>query len=208
MYRAEPQEIFFKGTHGGVVQDKDARPRIFAASDQPPIPQQPAHMPKSPKPHGSKKRKTVEIGVCIMPTLKAELLRLGEQWGSAEQPLSISKVAATLIEKGVQGNIDMQYGAMLKPVIEAIFDRLFQRYLNEISDLAFRGAYSAEQGRILQIHNLRFNLVREAEMDENSPGLDELPLIISSSQSQALKNLKHHIGDTGDTLKEKPVMSQ
>jgi hypothetical protein len=102
----------------------------------------------------------------------------------------------------------MQYGAMLKPVIEAIFDRLFQRYLNHISDLAFQGAYSAEQGRILQIHNLRFNLVREAEMDENSAGLDELPLIISSSQSQALKNLKHPIGDTGEALKEKPVMSQ
>ena len=206
MIRTEPQEIFFKGTHGGVVQDKDARPRIFAASDQPPIPTQPTHMPKSPKPHGSNKRKTVEIGVCIMPNLKAELLRLGEQWGSVEEPLSISKVAATLIEKAVQGNIDMQYGAMLKPVIEAIFDRLFQRHLNQISNLALRSYYSAEQGRILQIHNLRFNLAREAEMDGSSEGLDELPLIISSSQSQAWENLKHHIGNKGDTLKEEPVM--
>jgi hypothetical protein len=206
MYRAEPQEIFLKGTHGGVVQDKDARPRIFAASDQPPIPTQPAHLPKSPKSHGSNKRRTVEIGVCIMPNLKAELLRLGEQWGSVEEPLSISKVAATLIEKAVQGNIDMQYGSMLKPVIEAIFDRLFQRYLNQISNLALRSYYSAEQGRILQIHNLRFNLAREAEEDAEGAGLDELPLIISSSQSQAWENLKDHIGDKGDTLKEKPGM--
>jgi hypothetical protein len=203
MHTSKSQNIF----DASVRQDKDARPRIFADSDQPPIPQQPAHMPKSPKPHGSNKRKTVEIGVCIMPALKAELLRLGEQWGSAEEPLSISKVAATLIERGVQSNIDMQYGAMLKPVIEAIFDRLFHRYLNQISNLAFKSAYSAEQGRILQIHNLRFNLVREAEMDENSAGLDELPLIIASSQTQALANLKNPIGDKGETLKEKRPVS-
>ena len=101
-------------------------------------------------------------------------------------------------------SIDMQYGAMLKPVIEAIFDRHFKSYLNHISDLAWRCYYAAEQGRILQIHNLRLQLAREAEIDPKSAGLDELPLIISSSQEQALENLKQPFGDMNENPKHEP----
>ena len=105
-------------------------------------------------------------------------------------------MGATLIEKGVQGHIDMQYGAMLKPVIEAIFDRLFQRSLNRISDFALRSYYSAEQTRQMCIHILRYILA--AEDDGTSGGLAELDLIITTSQQHAWENLKHQLGDQGE----------
>ena len=83
MNTTKPQDIFLKVANARVGQDNNARSRIFAASDQPPIAAKPAHLTCSPKLHGSNKRKTVEIGVCLMPQVKAELLRLGEQWGTA-----------------------------------------------------------------------------------------------------------------------------
>src|SRR5687767_11861982 len=99
-----------------------------------------------------------------------------------KQKLSRSAVVANLIIRGVQHNVDMQYGATLEPVIEKSIDRNIQSYSNRTANIALQTYYAAEQARILAIHTLRFltDLV-------DSP--DELPLIIKVAQEQAWKNM-------------------
>jgi hypothetical protein len=126
----------------------------------------------------------VEIGVCISPQLKAELDRLRCQGGAGREKLSLSRVAGAFIEKGVQGTIDMQYGAMLKPVIETAVKKEIQGFASRSVNLAAQAFYAAEQGRILAITVLSLLLGSQA---------DALPGIITDSQKQAHENIKRHL---------------
>src|SRR3954469_2272557 len=144
-------DIFTGKGNALVGQDKDAHPRINAASPQPRIPAVPANMHTSrPKRHGSQKRQTVEIGVCLSPQVKEELERLQDQ-GGGKPKLSLSKVAAQFIDQGVQSHIDMQYGALLRPVIEAAIRKEMQSLSNRSASLSANAFYAAEQARILCI---------------------------------------------------------
>ena len=101
-----------------------------------------------------------------------------------EKKLSRSAVVATLIKRGVQQHVDMQYGVTLEPVIEKSIDRHIQSYSNRNANINLQVYYAAEQARILAIHTLRFltDLVE-------SP--DELPLIIKVAQEEAWKHMTH-----------------
>jgi hypothetical protein len=134
------------------------------------------------KHHGSHKRKVVEIGVCITPELKAELERLRDQHGKRRERLSISKVAAQFIEQGVQGQIDMQYGALLKPVIEQAIDKRLAARDGRFAALLVRIAYDTGQSRAL-LTNL---LARSAGM---SPEI--LDAILDQCGKRAKANLTH-----------------
>src|SRR3954452_1413726 len=68
-----------------------------------------------PKRHGSNKRRTIQVYGWVRREVAAEIERLRDQGGKR---LSRSAVVAALLEKAVRGHIDMQYGALLRPVIE------------------------------------------------------------------------------------------
>ena len=55
----------------------------------------------------------VPLTIQIPKHLKAEIQRLAAQDGDSD-----SATARAFLARGVQGNIDMQYGAMLRPVIQ------------------------------------------------------------------------------------------
>jgi hypothetical protein len=119
----------------------------------------------------------VPITIQIPKQMKAEIQRIAAQDGKSD-----SCVARAFLGRGLQANIDMQYGAMLKPVIERAIHDNIQRYSDRIATINLQTLYSAEQNRNLSIHNLRFitDLV-------DSP--DELPLIIKSCQELAWKHV-------------------
>ena len=119
----------------------------------------------------------VPITIHIPKKWKAEIQRLAAQDG-----LSDSSTARAFLIRGMQENIDMQYGATLEPVIEKSIDRTIQSYSNRNANINLQTYYAAEQARILAIHTLRFltDLV-------DSP--DELPVIIKVAQEQAWKNM-------------------
>jgi hypothetical protein len=129
----------------------------------------------------------VPITIHIPKTWKAQIQRLAAQEGESD-----SATARAFLGRGMQANIDMQYGAMLKPVIErAIRDHL-QRYSDRQAHINLQTLNSSEQNRNLSIHMLRFltDLV-------DSP--DELPLIITASQQLAWDNVKNlHRQKTAD----------
>jgi hypothetical protein len=125
----------------------------------------------------------VPITIHIPKKWKAEIQRIAAQEGESD-----SAIARAFLGRGMQANIDMQYGAMLKPVIERAIRDNFQRYSNRIANINLQTLYAAEQNRILSIHKLRFitDLV-------DSP--DELPVIIKASQELAWKHVTNLNGN-------------
>ena len=91
-------------------------------------------------------------------------------------------MVANLIMRGVQHNVDMQYGAMLEPVIEKSINRNIQSYSNRNANINLQALYAAEQNRLLSIHILRF-------LTDLVDASDELVPIITACQENAWKNI-------------------
>ena len=125
----------------------------------------------------------VPLTIQIPKRLKAEIQRLAAQDGESD-----SATARAFLGRGIQANIDMQYGAMLRPVIQDQIHKDIQSYSNRNANINFQALYAAEQNRLLSIHILRFltDLVE-------SP--DELVPIITACQQNAWDNLKKMTSD-------------
>jgi hypothetical protein len=119
----------------------------------------------------------VPLTIQIPKHLKAEIQRL-----AAEEGESDSATARAFLARGVQANIDMQYGAMLRPVIQDQIHKDIQAYSNRNFTMNWQALYAAEQARTLSIHILRFltDLV-------DSP--DELVPTITAAQENAWENI-------------------
>ena len=117
------------------------------------------------------------LTIQIPKPMKAEIQRLAAQEGRSD-----SFIARNVLGRGLQANIDMQYGALLKPTIKDTIHENFQGYNNRNANIGLQAYYAAEQARILAIHTLRFltDLVE-------SP--DELVPIIKVAQKEAWKNM-------------------
>jgi hypothetical protein len=197
-----------EATNAGVRQDKSDLIRDRAASDQPyrtpdeirsnhsyvhsPQSDTPAsqrsntigHQPASIDPKESD-GPLVPITIQIPKLMKAEIQRIAAQEGESD-----SATARAFLGRGLQANIDMQYGAMLRPVIQDQIHKDMQSYSNRTANIGLQAYYAAEQARILAIHTIRFltDLVNSSNDDPiNSP--DELPLILKVAQEEAWKNM-------------------
>jgi hypothetical protein len=141
-----PQAVFDAGAHAGVMQDKATPPRIYKASGKlsnSSLPAQPR-----PKHHGSQKRKLRQVSGCVPQNIFAEIERMREKWAKDQgktERLSRSEVVGTLVKRGVQGNIDMQYGSMLEPVIKNEIKKDIGGYNNHVSFLAVNAYYKAAE---------------------------------------------------------------
>jgi hypothetical protein len=182
-------EIVKEATNAGVVQDKETPQRFHIASDQPSNVQGVAFQHETdqnppalqrPKHHGSQKRQVVPVAGCVPPFIADQIERMRDQGG--KEKLSRSAVVANLVIRGVQHNVDMQYGATLEPVIEKSIDRNIQSYSNRNANINLQAYYAAEQARILAIHTLRF-------LTDIVESPNELPLIIKIAQEEAWKNM-------------------
>jgi hypothetical protein len=172
-----PDEIRSKQNHVQSPQSNTADPQRSHTTGM--------HTPTNDFPEGD--GPLVPITIHIPKRWKAEIQRIAAQDGESD-----SAIARAFLGRGMQAHIDMQYGAMLKPVIErAIRDNL-QRYSDRQATINLQTLNSSEQNRNLSIHILRFltDLV-------DSP--DELPLIITASQQLAWDHVKHlHRKKTAD----------
>jgi hypothetical protein len=130
--------------------------------------------PRSKK-HGSTKRKTVHLVLWVDPIVKSQLLRIAEQEG-----LSMSRAGGALLTRALQQNIDMQYNALLTPVIEAAIKKEIRSFSNRIAMLLARTLFASEQTRSLTTNILG-----------RQPGITEdlLKHILAMSQKAAKGNL-------------------
>jgi hypothetical protein len=184
-----------EATHASVRQDKYPPGRIDVASDQPQSAAAPTESARNapppdtppadnrPKHHGSETRQTAQIwGRAPFPT-KAKILAIANAQGLTE-----SEVVVNLVHKALQIDGDVQYGAMLRPVIQDQIHKDIQSYSSRNYNMNFQALYTAEQNRLLSIHILRFltDLV-------DSP--DELVPIITACQQNAMENIKKMFSD-------------
>jgi hypothetical protein len=127
------------------------------------------------KKHGSSRRKTVHLVLWVKPIVKAELQRIAEQEG-----LSLSRAGGALLSRALQQNLDMQYNALLTPVIETAIKKEIHSYSNRIATLLARTLFASEQTRSLTTNILG-----------RQPGITEdlLKTILAMSQKAAKGNL-------------------
>ncbi len=177
IFQQQSHSIVFKGTHGSVRQDKRAFARDRIASPQPALlkkvmrSHEMASANSRSQKNTSDKRRLAPITIQVRPVVKAELQRM-----AVREKLSISSVSAALLEKTLQQNIDMQYGALLKPIIKHEIQSQMRAYSSRIALLLVRVAFASEQTR-----NLVTNILAR------QPGVkpDMLDHILDSSSSAA-----------------------
>src|SRR5688500_6117255 len=91
---------------------------------------------------------------------------------------------------------DVQYRAMLRPVIQDQIHRDIQSYSNRNTNINWQALYAAEQNRLMSIHILRFitDLVDASE---------ELVPIITACHENALDNIEKMFSDLPVALQRK-----
>jgi len=183
---AKPKQ---EATNAGVMQDKYPPGRIDVFSDQPQSAGTPPESAKNtssptnppadnrPKHHGSETRQTAQIWGRAPFATKAKIQAMAKVQG-----LSESEVVVNLVHKALQIDGDVQYGAMLRPVIQDQIHKDIQSYSNRNFTMNWQALYAAEDNRLLSIHILRF-------LTDLVDASDELVPIITACQQNAWDNI-------------------
>jgi hypothetical protein len=179
---------------GEVRQDKraDSTARLRSAqparSDLPPR----AHPlnTKMPRTHTATVEggRTVQLPIWTSPLVKAEVQRRAKREG-----ISASAVGDRLLRKGLQADLDMQYGALLIPVFENILYRRMSVRDNRLAILLVRNYLASEQTRSL-VTNL---LGRHPDITP-----DALNDILDNSFKEAKKKLIRRSPDLEELIRE------
>src|SRR5688572_22130414 len=104
------------------------------------------------------------------------------------QGLSESEVVVNLVHKALQIDGDVQYGAMLRPVIQDQIHKDIQSYSSRNYNMNFQALYAAEDNRLLTIHVLHF-------LTDLVDASDEFVPIIAACQQNAWKNITKMFSD-------------
>jgi hypothetical protein len=97
---------------------------------------------------------------------------------------SQSKTVATLVEEALAHRMGEQFAVMIRQTIQEAVRQEFQRYTNRMGKLTFSAYLAAEQGRLMQLKQLRSQLDPEE--------VAKLPQMIRSWRQEALDNLKFY----------------
>jgi hypothetical protein len=109
-----------------------------------------------------------------------QIEKLRAQNGKKGEKLSRSEVVSNLIETALQNHVDMQYGALLKPVIENAIDRRMRTRDNRLVALLVRIAFETGQIRGIVTNNLAIQ-----------PGITEeiIQTVLTNSEKDAKSNI-------------------
>ncbi len=194
VYPTPSQSRNVQQPRGGVGQDKGAHSRARIASTQPAPPE------KVMRPHPmnnntsrtqtrpTPKRKTVHLTLWVKPVVKTELQRIAERDG-----LSVSATGGAFLERAMQTNIDMQYGALFQPIMEQAIRKHMRSYSSRIAVLLVRSLFASEQTRSLATNMLG-----------RHPGVTQpiLEEILNGSSQAAKRNITRITPQLADLLKE------
>src|ERR687896_516552 len=87
-------------------------------------------------------KRTQKLTLWVEPIVKDELERIATREG-----LSLSKSGAAFLKRSLQQNIDLEYSALLTPIIEAAIDRRMRARDARLSWLIARNIFASEQTR-------------------------------------------------------------
>src|SRR3954449_561065 len=203
-----PQNIFLQQNHAvsslrsrcDVRQDKSAalRGRVASAQPERPAPVMRAHQeesqPSRTQINTTDKRKTVPLTLWVKPFIKAEVQRLvGLEQHQGKEDVSLSSVGGAFLERGLQQNVDMKYGALLGPIIENAIDRRMRARDNRLVALLVRIAFETGQIRGIVTNNLAIQ-----------PGITNeiLKTVLTESQKEAKKNITRRTPQIAEIIEE------
>lgn len=127
----------------------------------------------------------VHVDVHVKPVVKAELQRIAKAEG-----VSVSAVGEALIERALQGYIDMQYGALLTPVIRSALAAERKKDRDRFAALMVRVAADAGQTKHV-VANILANLERGRPLMEK-----ELTRIVYQSKKLARESIMRRTEET------------
>lgn len=149
-FSTQTHSVFNSQQSRGLRQDKGASERARTASFHP-APRDRmmrSHHLNTNTSRSQKKRtprrKTVHLTLWVKPIVKAELQRIAEREG-----LSVSGAGGTFLEKALQQHIDMQYSALLQPIIRETIVNQMRSISSRLAFLLVRVAFASEQTRSL-----------------------------------------------------------
>src|SRR3954453_17956056 len=140
------------------------------------------------------KRKTVPLTLWVKPFIKAEVQRLvGLEQHQGKGDVSLSSVGGAFLERGLQQNVDMQYGALLGPIIEKAIDNRMRARDNRLVALLVRIAFETGQIRGIVTNNLAIQ-----------PGITNeiLKTVLTESQKEAKKNITRRTPQIAEIIEE------
>jgi hypothetical protein len=120
-------------------------------------------------------KRTKKLTLWVEPIVKEELERIAKGEG-----LSLSKSGAAFLKRSLQQNIDLEYSALLTPIIETAIDKRMRSRDSRLAWLLVRVAFDTGQTRSL-VANI---LGRQQGMNT-----DELKHILAMSQRTAKGNI-------------------
>jgi hypothetical protein len=140
VFLQQSHSVIKRQTNLGVGQDKGASKRARIAAGQPAPRAQVTRSqelnndtPRSQN-RPTPKRKTIHLTLWVKPIVKTELKRLAEQEG-----VSVSSAGAAFLEKAMQSSLDMQYGALLQPIIREAITEQMRSMSTRLAFLLVRG---------------------------------------------------------------------
>jgi hypothetical protein len=187
--------------HGDVRQDKSARQSERTASPQPvrsDIPMRSdAKATKTPRSQNplTVTGPKVPLTMWVEPIVKAEILRRADESGGE---LSPSQAGAALLKKGMQADLDMQYGALLTPVFENVLKRYMTARDNRLASLLVRACIAIEQIRSIDVNILG----RQPAKTPNPIQPDVLNDILDHSMDDAKKKITNRSPELKELIKE------
>jgi hypothetical protein len=137
-----------QGAHPFLRQDKRAKESARIASSHPAPLEKLMRAQRSntktarSQNHSVPKRRTAQLTLWVKPIVKEELERL-----SVHDGLTVSAAGAALLERALQTNMDVRYGALIKPVIERAISSHLRKRDTRLISLLVRIAFDSGQTR-------------------------------------------------------------
>ncbi len=179
-----------KDAHGDVRQDKRAKTGARTASYQPArtyismrAQQTDTKTPRSQNTPITNRPKE-QLCLWVDPIVKAEIHRRAKREG-----LYPSTVGAELLKRGLQADLDLEYGALLIPVFENVLKRYMTARDNRLAILLVRACIAIEQTRSISVNVLG----RQPKVS---------PAVLNEILDQSLKDAKTKITNRSPELKD------
>jgi len=158
-------EVFF--SHHGSRQDKSGVSTARHAANQ----------PYRHDADNKRSQKLVPYTTQIPRYVKEEIHRVAKR-----EKVSDSAIGSVLLTRGIQQNADMQYGALLEPVIREIITKELNHFVNRFISLHAHEAYDTGQTKILLHRLLSFFLGDESAVQ----------IIEAEAEREARANITRH----------------
>ena len=169
----KPQAIFNSKAHAGVRQDKSVPLIKRSASTQG------YRGSKGGQSNSISDQSLVPFTTQVKRFVKAEIHRIAK-----ENKISDSAAGSALLERMIQHNADMQYGALLEPIIKNEIRKDMGGFSNRLAYLTVQVYYSAEEARIINTRVLSYLFGSDTEVYKQ---------IVAEAKKEARANIRRHI---------------